>query len=59
MISASAVAASNEIASRHLLVVMRRMEALENAIRSRSWEDTEFAHDQVASAIGKLHRVMP
>jgi hypothetical protein len=44
------------IRHRHLAIIERRMEQLEQAIRSRSWDDTETEYDRVLGAVQKLRR---
>jgi hypothetical protein len=41
----------------HTLVIDTRLDALEDAIRARDWEQTEFQFDRVLRATAKLIRL--
>lgn len=58
MADEAAPAPPDSIALRHLMVIARRMEGLEQAIRERDWDATEFCYDQVLRACQKFERVL-
>lgn len=47
---------TNTTNDRQFAIVMIRLEALENAIRGRDWDDVEFQYDRVLRSVQKAQR---